>query len=74
MQEFQLVEGRVFQVAKRRSRTCLNFAEDWKSDFTISVKGKARSLFKRAGLKLASLEGKRIRVRGWLREWNGPFI
>jgi micrococcal nuclease len=74
MQGFQLVEGRAFKVTPKHSRTFVNFAADWKSDFTISIKRGPERLFEQAGLPPAALDGKRIRVRGWIKNWNGPFI
>jgi len=71
---FHLVEGRVFAVAPRRKRTYINFGADWRSDFTITVAARARRLFRAAGLDLAQLEGRRIRVRGWVKSFNGPMI
>ncbi|MDJ0949303.1 MAG: thermonuclease family protein [Alphaproteobacteria bacterium] len=74
LNSFQLVAGRVRQVARVRGKTFLNFGEDWRSDFTIVIPAKARRLFDRAGVDPASYEGKRVRVRGWLKPFNGPMI
>ena len=71
---FQLVEGRVRAIATVRDRTYLNFGADWRRDFTVTVRNRHRRLFDAAGLSLGSLEGRRIRVRGWLDSRNGPMI
>jgi len=71
---FQLVEGVVHAVAERKTMTFINFAADWKTDFTIVVRGADRKAFRDAGFPLADLAGKRIRVRGWVKSWNGPEI
>jgi len=71
---FVLVEGRPMRVADVKGRTYLNFGEDWKTDFTVSVAPEDRSLFRRAGVDLAAFEGARLRVRGWLQSRNGPAI
>ncbi len=71
---FQVVAGRVRAVATVRGTTYLNFGPDWRSDFTVMLKGRARRLFREAGLSPKALEGHRIRVRGWLRKRNGPMI
>ncbi len=71
---FELVEGRVRAVAVVRGRGYLNFGSDWRTDFTVSVAPKARRLFAAAGLRLDSYEGRRVRVRGWLKRRNGPMI
>jgi endonuclease YncB( thermonuclease family) len=71
---FQVVEGRVRAVATVRGTTYLNFGADWRTDFTIMLRGRSRKLFRGAGVDPAGLDGRRIRVRGWLRSRNGPMI
>jgi endonuclease YncB( thermonuclease family) len=71
---FQIVEGRVADAAVVRKRGYLNFGNDWKSDFTVSIDPAALRLFEAAGLPLDGLEGRRIRVRGWVKSLNGPMI
>ena len=71
---FQLVEGRVLAAARVKGRVYLNFGPDWRTDFTITVSGKALRLFRKAGLDPLLLEGRRVRVRGWLKSFNGPMI
>jgi hypothetical protein len=71
---FQLVEGRVHRAAVVRGRLYLNFAEDWRQDFTIAFSARDRALLDRVGFDYLALEGRRIRVRGWLKSWNGPMI
>ncbi|MEQ9608241.1 MAG: thermonuclease family protein, partial [Kiloniellaceae bacterium] len=55
-------------------KTYLNFAEDWREDFTISLDRRAERLFTEQGLDLGDYAGKRVRVRGWLKVRNGPMI
>jgi micrococcal nuclease len=71
---YQLVEGTVVAVGEGRGRLYLNFAEDWRRDFTVSVARKHLRAFAEAGIDLKALAGKRIRARGWLAWWNGPMI
>lgn len=71
---FQVVEGRVAKVAVLRKATYLNFGENWRDDFTITLTGGARRLFLKAGLDPVTLEGKTVRVRGWVKSYNGPMI
>lgn len=71
---FQLVEGTVRKVGEARGRIFLNFGDDWKSDFTVSIARRNRKLFRKTQFDLKALEGKRIRVRGWIERWNGPMI
>ncbi|MGD9501627.1 MAG: thermonuclease family protein [Methyloceanibacter sp.] len=71
---YQLIEGTVRNVGEGGSRLYLNFADDWRSDFTISIARKDTAAFAAAGLDPRTLLGKRLRVRGWLAWRNGPMI
>jgi micrococcal nuclease len=74
MHSYQLVEGRVAAVGEGGGRLYLNFGQDWRSDFTISVEGKDVATFAAANVDLKALVGKRVRVRGWLEWRGGPMI
>ena len=50
-------------------RIYLNFGDDWRTDFTVSVAPGDNNLFEEAGINLLSLAGQRIRIRGWLRNF-----
>ena len=71
---FQVVEGRVVSAAKVRGRTYLNFGEDYRTDFTATIPPDAASTFRRSKFDPLELEGEVIRVRGYLRDYNGPVI
>jgi endonuclease YncB( thermonuclease family) len=71
---FELVEGRVHAVGHGGGRTYLNFAEDWRQDFTIALDRQAAELLEEEGVGLDSFAGRRVRVRGWLKAYNGPMI
>jgi endonuclease YncB( thermonuclease family) len=71
---FQLVEGRIRDVAQKGGRTYLNFGEDWRSDFTVLVPGTVRRRLAALGLDLSGYEGAMVRVRGWIKSYNGPLI
>ena len=71
---FAIVEGRVVSVVDRSNWTFVNFGQDWHTDFTIAVKAGNRKRVRDGGLDLATLAGARVRVRGWIRDWNGPLI
>jgi endonuclease YncB( thermonuclease family) len=72
-QSFQL-EGKVAKVGERGGRIYLNFADNWRSDFTISIERKDVPAFAAAGIDLKGLAGKHVRVRGWIEWRNGPMI
>ncbi len=72
--DFAIVEGSITKVASIRNNTYLNFGADWKTDFTIMIPSTLRKNFAKNGIDLLSLGNQRVRVRGWMREYNGPFI
>lgn len=71
---FQIVEGRVLKAAPARAIYYLNFGRDIRRDFTIGLDRAALRAFRRAGLDPKALEGKRVRVRGWVLWRGGPYI
>ena len=71
---FQIVVGEIIDITRIRDTVYLNFDEDWRSDFTIRIGGGALKLFIGTRLEPAALLGKRVRVRGWLKSYNGPLI
>ena len=71
---FTLVEGQVRKVAIVKGWVFLNFGDNWRHDFTIAIKKKYKRSIERDGLDLEKLEGRRVRVRGWVERWNGPMI
>lgn len=73
-QTYQLVEGTVHAVGESQKRLYVNFAPDWRDDFTIVIERKRLARFEAAGLDFDRLAGARVRVRGWLEWWNGPMI
>lgn len=71
---FEVVSGRVHAVSETSQRIYLNFGPDWRHDFTASLPA---ARLKSASGKIESLktlEGKRVRVRGWIERRNGPMI
>lgn len=72
LDSFQLVEGTVVSVADLRGRAYINFGPDWRSDFTIALD--RRTLRTLARDRPDALTGRRVRVRGWLKSFNGPMI
>lgn len=83
--QFHLVEGRVTGVAHFRDQSFVNFGADYKTDFTVVVEARDRGRFGtgddlaadagRIGEAwLSGLDGKTVRVRGWVFFRNGPAI
>ncbi len=71
---FQIVEGKITKTAIKSNRIFLNFGRNWRNDFTVAIKPESRRLFSKDGGTPVEWQGKTIRVRGWLDEYNGPYI
>ncbi|MBO6669035.1 thermonuclease family protein [Parvibaculum sp.] len=83
---FELVEGEIVSATQVRGRLYINFGEDYRNDFTVTVRERDVKLLAAeepwtsllddsTGRKdLAALSGKLVRVRGWLDRYNGPEI
>lgn len=72
--QFRVIEGIVKKSATSKNNLYLNFGKDWRSDFTVMISPSLRRSLSRQGIDPMSLSGKTIRVRGWVRSWNGPFM
>ena len=71
---FQIVEGRVMRVANVKGRIYLNFGRDWHQDFTVAIGRKLVRSEPDWAAMLGAIEGRRVRVRGWIERRNGPMI
>ncbi len=71
---FQIVRGRVIDAKRIKSRVYLNFGDNWREDFTVTLKTQARRMFAKTGAEPLSFLGKEVQVRGWLKKFNGPMI
>ncbi len=71
---YLLIEGRIARIARASIYWYANFGESYRRDFTFRVPRTEERAFAAAGLDLAGLERRRVRVRGWLFEENGPMI
>lgn len=72
--QFRIIEGRVFNTATKNNEIFINFGSDWRKDFTIGVPIEARKNLSKAGLDAMRLAHKKVRVRGYIEDRNGPFI
>jgi endonuclease YncB( thermonuclease family) len=71
---FALVEGKVVSVRESGATIYVNFGRRWTRDFTATVLKRQRRTFAAAGIDLKRLEGRRIRVRGFIERRGGPII
>ena len=71
---FSLIEGRILSVRESGAVIYMNFGRRWTRDFTVTVLKRQQRLFTDAGVDLKQLEGRRIRVRGWIERRGGPIV
>ena len=71
---YQIVAGRIAHVVQIKSRTYINFGEDWHTDFTAGMRAGVWRSRPEQARALAALEGKAVEVRGWIEYRNGPYI
>jgi endonuclease YncB( thermonuclease family) len=72
--QFALVEGKVLSVRESGATIYVNFGRRWTRDFTVIILKRVSRAFTAAGVEPKKLEGRRIRVRGWIEQRGGPVI
>jgi hypothetical protein len=68
------VEGKVLSVRESGGTIYLNFGRRWSEALTVTISKRHERIFSGAGLWLNRLEGRTVRIRGWIEERNGPRI
>jgi|KBSMisStandDraft_5_1062788.scaffolds.fasta_scaffold63797_2 micrococcal nuclease len=68
---FQIVEGRVVNAKVSGGRAYLNFGQNWRTDFTVTIAPPDMKRFKAANVDPYGYAGKRIRIRGWIDRLHG---
>jgi micrococcal nuclease len=68
---FQIVQGAVTNASVHGSRAYLNFGQDWRRDFTVTIAPGDMKTFRSEGVDPESYAGKTVRVRGWIDRLNG---
>lgn len=71
---FSIVNGTVKRAQRRTSRIYLNFGDNYRDDFTVQIRSHDVRDFRDAGIDPLTLEGKTIEIRGWVKDYNGPYI
>lgn len=70
-----IIEGLVTSASVSKSGAgYLNFGADWRTDTTFGLSAAQVQQLERQGVPLASLKGRMVRGRGWVRSYNGPFL
>jgi endonuclease YncB( thermonuclease family) len=71
---FALVGGKVASVRESGGIVYVNFGRHWLEDFTVTILKRNERLFTGAGMAPNKLAGRRVEVRGWIEQRNGPAI
>jgi micrococcal nuclease len=71
---FQIVEGQVRDVRRGREQTYVHFGADRRADLTLTIAYADLRRFRGGVRDPASFAGRRLRVRGWLKSFDGPVI
>src|SRR5262249_52855722 len=71
---FAIVEGKVLSVRESGATIYVNFGRRWTQDFTVTIAKRNESVFANAGLEPKRLQGRRVRVRGWIEQRGGPWV
>jgi endonuclease YncB( thermonuclease family) len=71
---FTIVEGNVLSVRESGGTIYVNFGRRWSEDFTVTIAKRSERSFATAGLDPKRLNGRRVRVRGWVEARGGPLI
>jgi len=72
---FQVVEGTIVRVAEVRGTIYLNFDRNWRRGFSVSLRRDDRHLLGEHASNAKGLEGRRVRVRGWIEQGgSAPII
>jgi len=71
---FAIVEGKVLSVRESGGTIYVNFGRRWSEDFTVTISKRNERTFSAAGLEPKTLQGRRVRIRGWIEERGGPWV
>ena len=74
MNRFAIIEDVLQNVVSRNNVIYLNFEKDWKADATIAMDSGLRRDFSKSGINIMQMANQKIRARGWVRDYNGPYI
>jgi hypothetical protein len=71
---FTVAEGNVVSVRESAGTIYMNFGRRWSQALTVTISKRDERVFAAAGVEPKKLENRRVRVRGWVEERNGPRI
>ena len=71
---FVLVEGKVQSVRESGATIYVNFGRRFTRDFSVTILRRLRGAFTAAGVEPSALQGRHIRVRGFMEFRRGPIM
>ena len=71
---FALLEGKVLSVRESGATIYANLGQRWTRNFTVIIHKRQQRTFATASIGPKQLEGRRIRVHGWIEQHRGPII
>jgi endonuclease YncB( thermonuclease family) len=71
---FALIEGKVLSVREAGATIYVNFGRRFAQSFSVTIRKQNERAFRTAGLAPRSLEGRILRVRGWIEQRLGSRI
>ena len=76
LNSYQVVEGTIIDTLVKKDSAYLNFGDDWRTDFTIKFDIEYWPEFKEKikNFTIDRLKNKKVRIRGWVQDKNGPLI
>lgn len=72
--QFTVVEGHVSSARQAGATFYINFGRRWTRDFAVTISRRMVPSIEAAGIDLKTLEGKTLRIRGWVEKHGGPRI
>jgi endonuclease YncB( thermonuclease family) len=72
--KYGFVSGTVVKAERVKNKVYLDFGADWRSDFAIIIAAHDLRVFKKQGVDPLDLQGKKLRIRGWVTRTSGPRI
>ncbi|MFP4097776.1 MAG: thermonuclease family protein [Alphaproteobacteria bacterium] len=71
---YQIIEGQVQNIGMHKNKIYINFGNNWRDDFTLGISGTNARTFRRENINPLNWNNARLRVRGWIESYNGPYI
>ena len=72
--QFAVIEGKVFSVRESGGTIYVNFGQRWSQSLTLTIRKRDARQFAAAGIEPKKLEGRLVRVRGFIEERNGARL